>query len=58
MGGIVRGDADLNPISFDDLDPVLFHPPGEHTPDDDLIIAFYFHGPTAQYTGDCALQLD
>ena len=47
MGGIVGGDTDLDPISFDDLDPVLFHPPGENASDDDLIIAFYFHGATA-----------
>ena len=47
MGGIVGGDTDLDPISFDDLDPVLFHPPWENTSDDDLIVAFYFHGATA-----------
>jgi hypothetical protein len=37
---------------------MLFHPAGENTSDDDLIITFYFHGPATQYPGNDALQLD
>lgn len=46
MRSIVWGDTDLDAISFDDFNPMLFHPTGEYAPDDDLVIAFYLHGPT------------
>ena len=56
--GVIWGDADLNTITFYDLNPVLFHAAGKNTSDNDLIIAFYFHGPATQYPGDNAFQLD
>lgn len=58
MGGVIWGDADLDAITFYDLDPVLFHPTGKNTSDRDLIVAFYFHGSATQYPGDDAFQLD
>lgn len=58
MGGIIGGDADLNAVTFYDLNPVLLHAAGENTSDNDLIIAFDFHSPATQYPGNNALQLD
>ena len=55
---IIWGDAYLDAITFDDLDPMFFHPAGKNTSDNDLIIAFYFHGPATQYPGNDAFQLD
>jgi hypothetical protein len=55
---VVRGDADLDPVSNHDLDPMLFHPSGKHCPYDHIIVAFDFHRAAAKDLGDCAVKLD
>ena len=58
MGCIVRGDADLNPVSNHDLDPVLFHPPGKHTPYTNIVITLDFHSAATKDLGNDSLYLN
>jgi len=55
MGRIVRRDADLNPVSNHDLDPVLFHPARKHPPYSNIVITLDFHGAATKDLGNDAL---
>ena len=57
MGGIIGGDADLNPVIDKNLYPVFLHSPGKHPSDDHVVIAFNLHGSAAQHPGDDAFKL-
>lgn len=52
MGRIVGGNADLNPVTNHNLDPVLFHPARKHTPYGEIIVTLDFHGAAAEDLGD------
>jgi len=58
MGGIVRGDADLDPVSHHDFDAVLFHAPGKYTPYGNVVVTLDFHCAAAQNTGDYTFYLN
>lgn len=49
---IIGGNADLNPVPFNDLDPMLFHAARQNTAHFDVVIAFNFHHPATQNFGD------
>ncbi len=58
MGGIIRGDAYLDPIPFYDSDSVLFHAAGKNGPHSYTVVAFDFHTPATQDPGNHTLHLD
>jgi len=55
--GVIGGDAYLNTITLDDLDPVLFHSSRKDAPDNNLIVAFNFHIAPTQHSGHGSFQL-
>ena len=58
MGGIIGGHTHLDPVTLEDLYPVLLHPTGQHPSDDHIIITFNLHGSTTQNPGHDTFQLD
>ncbi len=58
MGRIVGGNADLNPVTNHNLDPVLFHPAGKHTPYSEIIVTLDFHGAATEDLGDHPFYLN
>ena len=57
MTGIVRRDTNLDSISNDYLDLVLFHATGKNTGDLDSLVSLDLHVPAAQHALDLTFQL-
>ncbi len=55
MGGVIRGDTDLDPVSDHDFNPMFFHSSGKHALNHDIVVARYFHGAATQNLGDLSL---
>lgn len=58
MGGIIGGDADLDPVALHDLDPVFLHTAGKDTSDNHMVFTFDLHCPTPKNPGDHAFKLN